>query len=109
VREYCSIEDILAVAESRNEPPFIIICDEVSDPHNLGAVIRTAEASGAHGVIIPKRRSAGLNADVGKTSAGAAEFMAVARVSNLSAAINELKKRHLDIRNLGRRLLSALE
>ena len=93
VREYSSIADILAIAEERGEPPFVIICDEISDPHNLGAIIRTAECAGAHGVIIPKRRSAGLTAIVGKTSAGAAEHMAVARVPNLTAAINELKEK----------------
>ena len=92
VREYVSVEDILRIAAERSEEPFIIICDRLSDPHNLGAVIRTAEAAGAHGVIIPKRRSAGLTAIVDKTSAGAAEHIAVARVANLSSAINELKK-----------------
>jgi len=91
VREYCSVADILAIAKERNEPPFVIICDEISDPHNLGAVIRTAEAAGAHGVIIPKRRSAGVTSIVDKTSAGAVEHMAVARVANLTSAINELK------------------
>ena len=91
VREYCTIEDILAVAKERGEEPFVIICDEISDVHNLGAIIRTAECAGAHGVVIPKRRSAGLTAVVGKTSAGAAEHMAVARVPNLVAAIEELK------------------
>lgn len=93
VREYCTLEDIFAISESRNEPPFIIVCDELSDPHNLGAVIRTAEAAGVHGIIIPKRRSAGLTAIVGKTSAGAAEYMAVARVANLSSVIKELKEK----------------
>ena len=78
VREYCSVEDILAIAEERGEPPFVILCDEISDPHNLGAILRTAECVGAHGVIIPKRRSAGLTSIVDKTSAGAAEHMAVA-------------------------------
>ena len=92
VREYVSVADILAFAEEKGEPPFIIVCDEISDPHNLGAVIRTAEASGAHGVIIPKRRSAGLTAIVEKTSAGAVEHVNVARVANLTAAIKELKK-----------------
>ena len=92
VREYVSVEDILRIAAERSEEPFIIICDRLSDPHNLGAVIRTAEAAGAHGVIIPKRRSAGLTAIVDKTSAGAAEHIPVARVANLSSAINELKK-----------------
>ena len=92
VREYVSVADILAFAEEKGEAPFIIVCDEISDPHNLGAVIRTAEASGAHGVIIPKRRSAGLTAIVEKTSAGAVEHVNVARVANLTAAIKELKK-----------------
>ena len=72
VRDYCSIEDILALAAERGEPPFVIVCDEISDPHNLGAIIRTAECVGAHGVVIPKRRSAGLTAIVDKASAGAA-------------------------------------
>jgi 23S rRNA (guanosine2251-2'-O)-methyltransferase len=95
VREYSSIDDILRIAEERGEPPFVIVCDEISDPHNLGAIIRTAECVGAHGIVIPKRRSAGLTSIVGKTSAGAAEHMAVARVSNLPAAIKELKSRGL--------------
>lgn len=92
VREYCAVADILALAESRGEPPFVLICDEISDPHNLGAIIRTAEAAGVHGIIIPKRRSAGVTSIVEKTSAGAVEHMAVARVSNLSSAIRELKE-----------------
>lgn len=95
VKEYCTVEDILAIAEERGESPFIILCDEISDPHNLGAILRTAECVGAHGVIIPKRRSAGLTSIVDKTSAGAAEHMAVARVPNLPAAIKELKDRGL--------------
>ncbi len=95
VREYVEIEDILAIAQERGEPPFVIVCDEISDPHNLGAIIRTAECAGAHGIIIPKRRSAGLTSIVGKTSAGAAEHMAVARVPNLPAAIKALKERGL--------------
>lgn len=95
VRTYSTIDDILAIAEERGEPPFVIVCDEVSDPHNLGAIIRTAECAGAHGIIIPKRRSAGLTAIVGKTSAGAAEHMAVARVPNLTAALKELRDRGL--------------
>ncbi len=95
VREYVEIEDILAIAQERGEPPFVIVCDEISDPHNLGAIIRTAECVGAHGIIIPKRRSAGLTSIVGKTSAGAAEHMAVARVPNLPAAIKALKERGL--------------
>ena len=92
--EYVSLDDILAVAEKKGTPPFIIICDEIEDPHNLGAIIRTAETSGADGVIIPKRRSAGLNATVFKTSAGAASYVPVARVSNLASAIDELKERY---------------
>ncbi|MBQ5977506.1 MAG: 23S rRNA (guanosine(2251)-2'-O)-methyltransferase RlmB [Oscillospiraceae bacterium] len=95
VRDTCSIDDIFAIAEERGEPPFVIVCDEISDPHNLGAIIRSAECAGAHGVIIPKRRSAGLTAIVDKASAGAAEHMAVARVANLPAALQELKKRGL--------------
>ena len=91
VRAYASIADILAIAAERGEPPFLIACDEISDPHNLGAIIRTAECVGAHGVVIPKRRSAGLTATVGKASAGAAEYMAVARVANMAGALRELK------------------
>ncbi len=93
VKEYSSIEDIFTTAEERGEAPFIIICDEIEDPHNLGAIIRTAEAAGAHGVIIPKRRSASLSFTVAKTSAGAVEFMHVARVTNIPQTIDELKKR----------------
>ncbi len=91
VREYCSVSDILDIAKENGEAPFVVVCDEISDPHNLGAVIRTAEAAGVHGIIIPKRRSAGVTSIVDKTSAGAVEHMAVARVSNLSAALKELK------------------
>ncbi len=91
IREYVTIEDIIAIAEEKGEPPFIVLCDEISDPHNLGAIIRTAECAGVHGIIIPKRRSAGLTSIVGKTSAGAAEHMPVARVSNLTSAIKQLK------------------
>lgn len=90
--EYVTVDDILAVSEKKGTKPFIIICDEIEDPHNLGAIIRTAETSGADGVIIPKRRSAGLNATVFKTSAGAASYVPVARVSNLAAAIDKLKE-----------------
>ncbi len=89
--EYVTPEDILSIAHEKGEDPFIIICDEIEDPHNLGAIIRTAEAAGAHGVIIPKRRSASLNATVFKTSAGAASWLPVARVSNLAATIDMLK------------------
>ena len=92
VREYASVDDILAAAREKGEPPLLVVCDELSDPHNLGAVIRTAEAAGAHGVIIPKRRSAGLTAVVGKTSAGAVSYLPVARVPNLPALLKELKK-----------------
>ena len=92
VRAYASVDDILAAAAAKNEPPLIVVCDELSDPHNLGAVIRTADAAGAHGVIIPKRRSAGLTAVVGKTSAGAVAHVPVARVPNLPALLRELKE-----------------
>lgn len=91
--EYSTVEEILAVAKEREEKPFIIICDEIEDPHNLGAIIRTAEACGVHGVIIPKRRSASLNATVEKTSAGALAYMKVARVTNISNTIDELKEK----------------
>ena len=91
VRDYCEISDILALAQERQEPPFVIVCDEISDPHNLGAIIRSAECAGAHGIVIPKRRSAGLTAIVDKSSAGAAEHMSIARVPNIPAAIKELK------------------
>ena len=91
--EYSTIDEILATAEERGEAPLIVICDELSDPHNLGAILRTAECAGAHGVIIPKRRSVGLTAVVSKASAGAIEYMKVARVPNISAAIRELKDR----------------
>ena len=91
-KEYVSINDILRIARDRNEPPLIVVCDEITDVHNLGAIIRTAECAGAHGVIIPKRRSAGVTAVVAKTSAGAVEHMAVARVANITSALEELKK-----------------
>ena len=90
--DYASIDDILKKAQDAGEPPLIVICDELSGPHNLGAIIRTAECAGAHGIIIPKRRSVGLTAVVGKASAGALEYMPVARVSNITAAIDTLKK-----------------
>jgi len=95
VREYADVDDILAAAREKGEPPLIVVCDELSDPHNLGAVIRTAECAGAHGVIIPKRRSAGLTAIVGKTSAGAVSYLPVARVPNLTALLKDLKKEGL--------------
>lgn len=93
VREYCELADILAAARGKNESPFVIVCDEISDPHNLGAIIRSAECAGAHGVVIPKRRSAGLTAIVAKTSAGAVSHIPVARVPNLTALMKELQKR----------------
>jgi len=90
--EYVSIEDILAVSKNKGTQPFIIVCDEIEDPHNLGAIIRTAEAAGADGIIIPKRRSASLNQTVFKTSAGAASWLPVARVSNIAVALDMLKE-----------------
>ncbi|MBQ8881689.1 MAG: 23S rRNA (guanosine(2251)-2'-O)-methyltransferase RlmB [Oscillospiraceae bacterium] len=92
-REYFSIDDILQEAADRGEIPLIVICDELSDPHNLGAIIRSAECAGAHGVIIPKRRSVGLTATVAKASAGGIEYMKVAKVSNINNAIAELKEK----------------
>ena len=91
-REYFSVEDILQTAAEKGEAPLIVICDELSDPHNLGAILRSAECAGAHGVIIPKRRSVGLTAVVAKASAGAVEYMKVARVTNISATIESLKQ-----------------
>ena len=90
---YVPVEELLRRAADRGEPPLLVICDEISDPHNLGAIIRTAECAGAHGVIIPKRRSAGLTAVVAKTSAGAVSYLPVARVPNLPAAMKDLKER----------------
>lgn len=90
---YATVDDIFARAEEKGEPPFIILADEISDPHNLGAIIRSAECAGAHGVIVPKRRSATLNYTVDKTAAGALEYIPVARVSNLAAVMDELKER----------------
>ncbi len=90
--EYVTVEDILAVSAKKGTPPFIIVCDEIEDPHNLGAVIRTAEAAGADGIIIPKRRSASLNATVFKTSAGAASWLPVARVPNIPAVLDKLRQ-----------------
>jgi 23S rRNA (guanosine2251-2'-O)-methyltransferase len=92
VREYATVDDILQAARDKGEAPLLVICDELSDPHNLGAVIRTAECAGAHGVVIPKRRSAGLTAVVAKTSAGAVSHIPVARVANLPSLLKELKK-----------------
>ncbi len=91
--EYASIDQILEEAAARGQAPLLVICDGLTDPHNLGAVLRSAECAGAHGIIIPKRRSVGLTATVAKASAGAVEYMKVARVTNLNAAIAELKAR----------------
>ncbi len=91
--EYYTIDDILEEAAARGENALIVICDELTDPHNLGAIIRSAECAGAHGVIIPKRRSVGLTATVAKASAGAVEYMKVARVTNINNAIAELKEK----------------
>lgn len=90
--EYAEVSDILDAARAKNEPPFIFLLDEIEDPHNLGAIIRTANLAGAHGVIIPKRRAAGLTAVVARTSAGALNYTPVAKVNNLSNTIEELKK-----------------
>ena len=94
-RNYASVDDILAYAEQRGEPPFVVILDGVEDPHNLGAIIRSAECAGAHGVIIPKRRAVGLTPTAVKASAGAAEHMRVAKVTNLATTVDELKERGL--------------
>ena len=91
--DYFTIDDLLEEAASRGEAPLLVICDELSDPHNLGAIMRSAECAGAHGVIIPKRRSVGLTATVAKASAGAVEYMKVARVNNINNAITELKEK----------------
>lgn len=93
--EYAEVEDILKAAEEKGEPPFIFLLDGIEDPHNLGAIIRTANLAGAHGVIIPKRRASGLTAVVAKTSAGALNYTPVAKVTNLAATIEELKKKGL--------------
>lgn len=95
VREYVSVQSILDAAAAKGEPPLLVVCDEISDPHNLGAILRTAECAGAHGVIIPKRRSAGLTAVVAKTSAGAVSHLPVARVANLPSLLKQLKKEGL--------------
>ena len=92
-REYATLDDLLENAASKGEAPLLVICDELTDPHNLGAILRSAECVGAHGVIIPKRRSVGLTATVAKASAGAVEYMPVARVTNINAAIADLKEK----------------
>lgn len=89
--DYCEVEDILELAEQRNEDPFIIVLDGIEDPHNLGSIIRTAETAGVHGVIIPKRRSAQVNSTVNKASAGAVEHIKIARVTNINDSLQQLK------------------
>ncbi len=89
---YCEIDDILDLAKNRNEKPFVLILDGIEDPHNLGSIIRTAETAGVHGIIIPKRRAANVNSTVAKVSAGAVEYMKIARVNNINDAINTLKE-----------------
>lgn len=91
-KEYCSVEDILQIATDRGEAPLIVICDGITDPYNLGAIIRCAECCGAHGLIIPKRRAAGLTPLVTKASAGAVEHLAIAKVSNIASTVEQLKK-----------------
>lgn len=93
--EYAELEDIFALAEKKGEPPFIILLDNIEDPHNLGAIIRTANQAGAHGVVIPKNRAAGLTATVAKTSAGALNYTPVVKVTNLAKTIEELKQKGL--------------
>lgn len=93
VKDFAQMDDIFALAQQRGEAPFLILCDELEDPHNLGAIIRIAECAGAHGVVIPKRRSVGLTYAVGKASAGAVEYVPVVRVNNMAVAIDELKER----------------
>ena len=90
--EYCTVADLLTVARERGEPPFLVVCDGIEDPHNLGAIIRTAECCGVHGVILPKRRSCGVNFAVSKAACGALEYVRIARVTNLTAALKELKE-----------------
>ncbi len=92
-KDYVTLEDLFAAADEKGEPPFFIVCDELEDPHNLGAILRTAEAAGAHGVVVPRRRSVGLTGAVYKASAGAVEYVPVARVANVTDALKEMKKR----------------
>lgn len=99
--QYASLEDLFRIAEERNEAPFFIILDELEDPHNLGSILRTADATGVHGVIIPKHRSVGLTATVAKTSAGAIEYIPVVRVTNIADTIEELKERDVWIVGTG--------
>lgn len=91
-KEYCTLEDILSIAKERGENPLVVVCDGITDPYNLGAIIRCAECCGAHGVVIPKRRAVGVTPLVTRASAGAVEHMAVAKVPNIAAAVEELKK-----------------
>lgn len=93
--DYCEIEDILEIAKSKNETPFVLLLDGIEDPHNLGAIIRTAETAGVHGIVIPKRRSASVNSTVSKVSAGATTYMKIARVNNLNETIRKLKENGL--------------
>ncbi len=99
--EYATLDDIFAAAEKSGRPPLVVVCDEISDPHNLGAIIRSAEASGAHGVIIPKRRNAGLTAVVAKVASGALEHIPIIRVANIPNTLSDLKKRGLWIFGTG--------
>ena len=92
---YVEIEDILALAQRKNEPPFLLVLDEIEDPHNLGALVRTAECAGVHGVIIPKHHAASVNQTVIKTSAGATSHMPIARVTNIAQTLDELKKENI--------------
>ena len=92
---YCEVEDILEKAKTKNEPPFILFLDGIEDPHNLGAIIRTAETAGVHGIIIPKRRAASVNSTVSKVSAGAVQYMKIARVNNLNETIHYLKEQDI--------------
>ncbi len=99
-KDYVTLEELFAAAEEKGEPPFFIVCDELEDPHNLGAILRTAEAAGAHGVVVPRRRSVGLTGAVYKASAGAVEYVPVARVANVTDALKEMKKRGMWIYGL---------
>ena len=99
-KDYVTLDELFAAAEQKGEPPFFIVCDELEDPHNLGAILRTAEAAGAHGVVVPRRRSVGLTGAVYKASAGAVEYVPVARVANINDALSEMKKRGMWIYGL---------
>ncbi len=99
-KDYVTLDELFKAAEEKGEPPFFIVCDELEDPHNLGAILRTAEAAGAHGVVVPRRRSVGLTGAVYKASAGAVEYVPVARVANITDALKEMKKRGMWIYGL---------